>query len=50
MRFVRNTKLSPRYISPFEILCVAGEVAYELDLPLDFSVVHPIFHVAKVYS
>ncbi|WMV29302.1 hypothetical protein MTR67_022687 [Solanum verrucosum] len=33
MRFGRRSKLSPRYIGPFEILQTIAEVAYELALP-----------------
>ncbi|XP_069155859.1 uncharacterized protein [Solanum lycopersicum] len=48
MRFGRQGKLSPRYIGPFEILRTVGEVAYELALPPEFSVIHPIFHVSML--
>ncbi|XP_060216733.1 uncharacterized protein LOC132644170 [Lycium barbarum] len=34
-------KLSPRFISPFEILRRVGEVAYKLDFPSGLSGVHP---------
>ena len=33
MRFRKKGKLSPRYIGPFEVLGLKGEVAYELALP-----------------
>ncbi|WMV08087.1 hypothetical protein MTR67_001472, partial [Solanum verrucosum] len=46
MRFGRKGKLSPRYISPYEILDRIGVVAYRLALPLGLSVVHPVFHVS----
>ncbi|XP_070056983.1 uncharacterized protein [Nicotiana tomentosiformis] len=45
MRFRKKGKLSPRYISPFEILEKIGEVAYTLALPPTLSVVYSVFHV-----
>lgn len=45
-RFGRKGMLIPRYIGPFEIIYIVGEVPYELVLPQDFDVVHPIFHVS----
>ena len=50
MRFGKRGKLSPRYIGPFEILRTVGDVAYELALPPDLSVVHPIFPVSMFRS
>ncbi|WRX25513.1 Reverse transcriptase domain - like 10 [Theobroma cacao] len=48
MRFGKKGKLSPRYIGPFEILERVGAVAYRLALPLDFSNIHPVFHVSML--
>ncbi|WMV37429.1 hypothetical protein MTR67_030814 [Solanum verrucosum] len=45
MKFARRGKLSPKYIGPFEILQIVGEVAYELALASMFSFIHPVFHV-----
>ncbi|XP_070023393.1 uncharacterized protein [Nicotiana sylvestris] len=45
IRFGKKGKLSPRCISPFEILRHVGEVAYELALPPSLAGVHPVFHV-----
>ncbi|XP_049344153.1 uncharacterized protein LOC125808497 [Solanum verrucosum] len=46
MQFGKQGKLSLRYIGPFEVLKRAGEVAYELALPLGLLGVHPVFHVS----
>lgn len=44
MRFGIHGKLSPRYMSPFEILDRVGEVAYQLALSPILSNAHNIFH------
>jgi hypothetical protein len=41
-------KLAPRYIGPFKILEHRGEVAYQLELPLQLSDVHDVFHVSQL--
>ncbi|KAH0754748.1 hypothetical protein KY290_025018 [Solanum tuberosum] len=46
MRFGNKWKLSPRFIGPYQILRRVGRVAYELDLPNELAIVHPIFHVS----
>ncbi|XP_070034493.1 uncharacterized protein [Nicotiana tomentosiformis] len=46
MKFGKNGKFGPRYITPFKILERIGEVAYKLALPLSLVVVHPVFHVS----
>lgn len=46
MRFGKKRKLSPRFISPFEILERVGDVAYRLALPPSLSEVHGVFHVS----
>ena len=48
MRFGKRGKLSPRYIGPFEVLNLVGEVAYELSFPPGLSGVHPVFHVSML--
>ncbi|XP_059281310.1 disease resistance protein Roq1-like [Lycium ferocissimum] len=46
MRFGKKEKLSSRYIGPYKILRRIGQVAYELELPQELAVVHPVFHVS----
>jgi hypothetical protein len=41
-------KLAPRYIGPFKVLEWKGEVAYRLELPLNLSGVHDVFHVSQL--
>jgi len=48
MRFGNKGKLSPRYIGPFEILEIVGEVAYRLAFPPSLSAVHMVFHVSML--
>jgi hypothetical protein len=37
-----------RFIGSFKILEKRGEVAYQLELPLQLSVVHDVFHVSQL--
>jgi hypothetical protein len=39
-------KLAPRFSGPFKILEQKGEVAYQLESPLQLSIVHDVFHVS----
>ena len=48
MRFGKKWKLSPRYIGPYRIVKRVGNVAYELELPQDLAVVHPVFHISML--
>ncbi|XP_059302314.1 uncharacterized protein LOC132054289 [Lycium ferocissimum] len=45
MRFGRKGKLSPRFIGPYEIVRRMGKMAYELKLPSEMAMVHPVFHI-----
>ena len=47
-RFGVKGKLAPRYIGPFRILARRGLVAYQLELPPQFSHVHDVFHVSQL--
>ena len=48
MRFRKKSKLSLRYIGPFEVLECVGRVAYRLNLPNNLSSVHPVFHLSML--
>ena len=48
IRFGRKGKLSTRYVGPYEILQLVGEVAYELTLPSELASIHPVFHVSML--
>jgi hypothetical protein len=41
-------KLAPRFIGPFKIVEKRCEVAYQLELPLQLSDVHDVFHVSQL--
>jgi hypothetical protein len=41
-------KLTPRFIGLFKILKKRGEVAYQFELPPQFSDVHDMFHVSQL--
>ena len=45
LRFGQKGKLSPRFISSYEILERIGPVAYRLSLPLELAKLHDVFHV-----
>ena len=46
MRFWKQGKLSPRYVSPYKIMKRNGKVVYELELPAKLAEMHPIFHIS----
>ncbi|XP_059310961.1 uncharacterized protein LOC132062404 [Lycium ferocissimum] len=48
MRFGKKRKLSPRFISTYEIVRKIGTVAYELKLPSDMAIVHPAFNISML--
>jgi hypothetical protein len=47
-RFGVKGKLAPRYIGPYQIQARRGEVAYQLNLPENLSVMHDVFHVSQL--
>ena len=48
MRFGKSSKLSPRYLGPYEVLDRVGLLAYWLALPLALSRIHNVFHVSQL--
>ena len=48
LRFGIKGKLSPRFISPYEILESVGLVVYRLALPLELAKLHDVFHVSML--
>jgi DNA helicase HerA-like ATPase len=47
-RFGVKVKLASRYIGPYQIQARRGEVAYQLSLPENLSVVNDVFHVSQL--
>ena len=41
-----SRKLTPKYIGPFPVVQVISQVAYKLDLPREYSKLHPVFHMS----
>ncbi|KAM2033022.1 hypothetical protein ACFX1T_014971 [Malus domestica] len=50
VRFGKRGKLSPRYISPYQISKRIGAVAYRLELPPELSQIYNIFHVSMLWK
>ena len=48
MIFEKRGKLSPRFISPYEVIEKVGSVAYHLALPPDLEKIHNVFHVSML--
>ena len=47
-RFGIKGKLAPRYVGPFKIVGKRCDLAYQLELPSNFSNVHDVFHVSQL--
>ena len=41
-------KLTPRFVGPFKVVGKRGDLAYQLELPSNFSNVHDVFHVSQL--
>ena len=48
MRFGKKGELSPRFISPYEVIEKVGPIAYILALPPDLEKIHNVFHVSML--
>ena len=48
LRFGKKGKLSPMFISPYEVLERIRPVAYRLALPPKLAKLHDVFHVSKL--
>ncbi|GKA44901.1 putative reverse transcriptase domain-containing protein, partial [Tanacetum coccineum] len=48
VRFGKRSKLSPRYVGPFEVVERVGPVAYRLRLPQELVGIHVTFHVSNL--
>ena len=46
IRFGKKGNISPRYVGPYNIFKRVGKVAYELELLVKLSVLHPVFHIS----
>lgn len=46
----KTYKLNLRYVGPYKILSLIGEVAYHLALPPSLSRIHDVFHVSQIWK
>ena len=47
-RAIRQKKLSPKFVGPYQILRRIGPVAYEIALPPPLANLHSVFHVSQL--
>ncbi len=48
LRFGKKGKLSPRFISPYDVIERVGLVTYRLDLPPELDKIHNVFHASML--
>ena len=48
IRFGRRGKLAPRFVGPFPVLELVGNLAYRIDLSEKMAGVHNVFHVSQL--
>nr|GEU29596.1 putative reverse transcriptase domain-containing protein [Tanacetum cinerariifolium] len=48
VRFGKRSKLSPRYVGPFEVVKQVGPIAYRLRLSQELVGIHDTFHVSNM--
>ena len=46
IRFGKKGETQPQYVGPYKISECVESVAYEMKLPIEFDLVHPVFHVS----
>lgn len=49
MRFGKSGKLSLRYVGPYEILEMVGDLVYQLALSPSLYCLHNVFHVSELW-
>ena len=49
LRFRKKGNLSPRFISPYEVIEKVGPMEYRLALPLDLEKIRSVFHVSMLW-
>lgn len=47
-RSMKENKLNPRYLGPFQILEKYGTTAYKIALPPSLANIHDVFHVSQL--
>ncbi|KAA0066186.1 hypothetical protein E5676_scaffold790G001080 [Cucumis melo var. makuwa] len=48
MKWESESKLSPRYIGPYQITERVGPTAYRLEFPIELARIHDVFHVSML--